>query len=563
MSTDNSRIRHVEFGPDSMRMPAAISRLCATIINILYKNLFVQQYDRFTRKAGKVLTIFFATVTNGTNRQAKQPWHPDIFEFLTLKENIGPEEIRARDIFPALWMPNLFYKRWAQPNQMWSLFCPNKYPELITLYGEEFESRYEYLESQKLYVRQVSITKVWDAIYKSLTETSSPYILNKDHVNNKSNQKNIGPITSSNLCCEITEYHTQTSIAVCTLASICLPRFVQAGKFNFEELGIVTGDLVENLNNVISRCYYPVNEAQGNNEDYRPMGIGVQGLADVFAMMKLPWETPQAALLNQLIFETMYYHAVKRSHELGIRDGSYSRFQGSPMSQGILQCDMWKCSPITSQKNEHNLVFDWDDLRAKCRISMRNSLLLAPMPTASTSQIQGYTEAFEACSSNIFLRKVLSGNFPLVNPHLWKDLKRIGLWNKKIVDMIISNEGSIQKIPGIPDDIKQLYRTTWEIKQRVIADMSAARGAFVCQSQSLNISIAHPTQAQLAGYLQHAYKIGLKTAIYYLRTKSAAAPIKFSILEVSDPTAYLRDIKENKNKLVEKNIEKECTSCSA
>jgi ribonucleoside-diphosphate reductase alpha subunit len=486
-----------------------------------------------------------------------QPWHPDILEFLEIRVNTGPEEARARDIFPALWIPDLFFKRLQQSNSKWSLFCPGKYPELVTLYGEEFEKRYLELEEQQAYEKQISLEELWKKILKSLEETGLPYMMSKDNVNNKSNHKNIGPITGSNLCTEIVQYHDSKSTAVCNLASICLPQFVKEDckTFNFEELGRITEIIVHNMNNIIDKNYYPeyeidcfdddeiINEnkpkktiGKNNNLKYRPIGIGVQGLADVFAKMKLSWDSQEARTLNQLIFETIYFHALYKSYLLSrYHYGPYSKFIGSPISQGILQYDMWNVTPLTHFKNQNNNVnfplYDWENLKREIMTyGVRNSLMIAPMPTASTSQIMGNTEAFEPLTSNLYIRKVGAGDFPVVNNYLYKDLKELGLWKKEIIDEIIMNNGSIQDISSIPDDIKKLYKTVWELSQKIIVDFAADRGAFIDQTQSLNIFMERPTVSKLSSLYMYGWKRGLKTLSYYLRTQPATGAVKFTVM---------------------------------
>ena len=528
-----------------------------------------------------------------------QPWHPDILEFLEIRVNTGPEEARARDIFPALWIPDLFFKRLQQPNSKWSLFCPGKYPELVTLYGDEFEKRYLELEEQNEYIRQISIEELWKKIMKSLEETGLPYMMSKDNVNNKSNHKNIGPITGSNLCTEIVQYHDSNSTAVCNLASICLPMFVKDGVFDFKELGRITEIIVHNMNNIIDKNYYPEYEidcfdldelsntekpkkviGRNNNLKYRPIGIGVQGLADVFAKMKLSWESPDARILNQVIFETIYYNALKKSHELSrFHYGAYSKFNGSPISQGILQYDMWNVTPYTKTHNLNTMInipqFDWDTLKSEIKqYGIRNSLMIAPMPTASTSQIMGNTEAFEPLTSNLYIRKVGAGDFPIVNTHLYKDLKELGLWKKKIVDEIIMNNGSIQNIQSIPDNIKKLYKTVWELSQKIIVDFAADRGAFIDQTQSLNIFMERPTVSKLSSLYMYGWKRGLKTLSYYLRTQPATGAVKFTVMneninlkpqiENNETSQPQNDYKINKytgQKFI--CTEEVCTSCSS
>ncbi len=512
-----------------------------------------------------------------------QPWHPDILEFLEIRFNTGPEEARARDIFPALWIPDLFFKRLQQPNSKWSLFCPGNYPELVTLYGDEFEKRYIQLEQEKAYIKQIPIEELWKKILKSLEETGLPYMMSKDNVNNKSNHKNIGPITGSNLCTEIVQYHDSKSTAVCNLASICLSQFVKEDNtFDFEELGRITEIIVLNMNNIIDKNYYPEYEidcfeddeyfdtkstkpkkviGRNNNLKYRPIGVGVQGLADVFAKMKLPWESQEARILNQVIFETIYYHALNKSCELSRNSwGPYSKFTGSPVSLGILQYDMWNVTPYTHNKNNKNNKnilnvpsFDWDNLKENIKqYGVRNSLMIAPMPTAGTSQIMGNTEAFEPLTSNLYIRKVGAGDFPIVNNYLYGDLKKLGLWKKDIVDQIIMQNGSIQTIQEIPDNIKNLYKTIWEIPQKVIVDFAADRGAFIDQTQSLNIFMERPTVSKLSSLYMYGWKRGLKTLSYYLRTKPATGAVKFTVMneKITIDTISIinnKDDKDDKN----------------
>lgn len=460
-----------------------------------------------------------------------QPWHPDIFDFLSLRYNNPPEELRARDIFLGLWIPDIFMKR-VESDSVWSLFCPSVVTKLADTYGEEFEQIYLKSEEQNLYFKQVKAREVWEAILKAQEETGMPYILFKDHVNNKSNQKNIGIIRSSNLCTEIVEYTDKNSVAVCNLASIALPKYVyyekDTPKFNFKELGRITEMITENLNLIIDKNFYPIKEAEANNTNYRPIGIGVQGLADVFAMFKLPWETSEAKKLNRLIFEVIYYHALKKSNELALKDGSYSAFKGSPVSKGILQYDMWNEIPLSIKQNE-DVFLDWDTLKLNLKKGIRNSLLIAPMPTASTAQILGNNEAFEPFTTNIYSRSVLAGDFIMVNKHLYKDLKKINLWNNNIVDKIISNNGSVQKIDDIPENIRKIYKTVWEIPQRILIDMAADRGAFIDQSQSLNLFIDRPTHSKLTSMHFYSWKKGLKTGSYYIRSKPAIEAVKFTI----------------------------------
>ena len=454
-----------------------------------------------------------------------QPWHPDVFDFLALRLNNPPEELRARDLFLAMWIPDIFMKR-VEYDEDWSLFCPSVVPLLTETYGEEFDKVYLEAEQKNLFTKQVKARDVWKSILQSQIESGLPYMTYKDSVNKKSNQKNIGIIRSLNLCVEIAEYTDNESVAVCNLASIALPKFTENNEFNFEELGRVVRIITRNLNKVIDNTYYPVKEAKSNNLLYRPIGIGVQGLADVFAILKYNWNSNEAKDLNRKIFETIYYYALDESANLG-QYNSYHNFYGSPVSQGILQYHMWETQPTTP--------FDWNGLIEKCKKGIRNSLLIAAMPTATTSQVLGWTEACEALTSNIYSRSTLVGDFMIINKHLYRDLLQLDLWNKDIVNRIIENNGSIQSIDEIPNNIKELYKTVWEISQKVIIDMAADRGAFIDQSQSMNIFIDHPTQAKLSSMHLYGWKKGLKTGSYYIRSKPACNAIKFTILKDGNP----------------------------
>ncbi len=451
-----------------------------------------------------------------------EPWHADMFEFLQLKKNHGKEEMRARDLFYALWIPDLFMKR-VEENSTWTLMCPNECPGLADCYGDEFEALYEKYEREGKGRKTIKAQDLWFEIVESQIETGTPYILYKDHANRKSNQKNLGTIKSSNLCTEIMEYTDKNEVAVCNLASIALPKFVEDGKFNHERLYEVTKVITRNLNKIIDINYYPVPEAERSNKRHRPIGIGVQGLADAFIMLRMPFESEEARGLNEDIFETIYFAAMTASMELAKEQGAYETFKGSPLSKGIFQFDMWGVSPKSNR-------WDWNALRADVKKhGARNSLLLAPMPTASTSQILGNNECFEPYTSNIYTRRVLSGEFAVVNKHLLKDLVRLGLWNNQMRDAIIAGKGSIQHIADIPQHIKDLYKTVWEIKQKAIIEMSADRGAYICQSQSLNLHIQDPNFGKLTSMHFYAWKKGLKTGMYYLRTKAAADAVQFTL----------------------------------
>lgn len=467
-----------------------------------------------------------------------EPWHADIFEFLDLRKNHGKEEVRARDLFYALWIPDLFMQR-VQGNGQWSLFCPNEAPGLADVYGEEFVALYtKYENTPDLPRHVVKAQKLWHAVLEAQVETGGPFMLYKDAANSKSNQKNLGTIKSSNLCTEIIEYSAPDEVSVCNLASIALPTYVdvQREQYDFQKLHDVTKVVVRNLNKIIDVNYYPVEEARRGNMRHRPIGVGVQGLADAFLALRMPFESPEAKYLNVQIFETIYHAAVEASSELAEVEGPYSTYEGSPASQGILQYDMWNVTPTE--------LWDWDGLKAKVKKhGLRNSLLVAPMPTASTSQILGFNECFEPYTSNIYSRRVLAGEFQIVNPWLLKDLVDMGLWSDAMKNRIIASNGSIQNIANIPDDIKALYKTVWEISQKTVIDMAADRAAFIDQSQSLNIHIQNPTIGKLTSMHFHGWKKGLKTGMYYLRTQAAAAAIQFTVdkeaLKVDD-TAVAR-----------------------
>lgn len=450
-----------------------------------------------------------------------EPWHADIFDWLDLRKNHGKEESRARDLFYALWIPDLFMSR-VEKNEDWPLFCPAEAPGLADVYGDEFEELFERYEKEGRAKRSVKAQKLWYAILEAQTETGNPFMLYKDAANKKSNQKNLGTIKSSNLCTEIIEYSAPDEVAVCNLASIALPTYIVEGNYDFKKLHEVTKEVTYNLNKIIDINFYPVPEAKKSNMRHRPIGIGVQGLADAFQILKLPFDSLEAKKLNVQIFETLYHASLEASNELAVKDGPYETFPGSPASQGILQFDMWNVKPSG--------LWDWDGLREKVReTGIRNSLLLAPMPTASTSQILGFNECFEPYTSNIYTRRVLAGEFQIVNPWLLKELVEMGLWDDEMKNRIIAHQGSIQNIPNIPTEMKAVYKTVWEISQKVIIDMAADRGAFIDQSQSLNIHLQAPTFGQLTSMHFYAWKKGLKTGMYYLRTRAAANAIQFTV----------------------------------
>lgn len=461
-----------------------------------------------------------------------EPWHADVFEFLDLRKNHGKEEVRARDLFLALWIPDLFMKR-VEKNGDWTLMCPNECPGLADCYGEEFEALYEKYEQQGKGRKTIRAQKLWYSILEAQTETGNPFMLYKDHANRKSNQKNLGTIRSSNLCTEIIEYSAPDEVAVCNLASLALPSFVDYTNacYDFKKLHEVTQVVVRNLNRIIDVNHYPVQEARNSNMRHRPIGLGVQGLADAFLALRMPFESPEARELNKQIFETIYHAALTMSMKLAKEEGTYSTYEGSPVSQGILQFDMWNVTPTD--------LWDWSSLKDQIKENgVRNSLLVAPMPTASTSQILGNNECFEPYTSNIYQRRVLAGEFQVVNPWLLKDLVDMGLWSDGMKNRIIAENGSIQNIPNIPDEVKALYKTVWEISQRVVVQMAADRGAFIDQSQSLNIHMKDPSMGKITSMHFAGWKLGLKTGMYYLRTQAAAAPIQFTVdqeaLKVAD-----------------------------
>ncbi len=453
-----------------------------------------------------------------------EPWHADIFDFLELKKNHGKEEMRARDLFYAMWTPDLFMKR-VEEDSNWTLMCPNECPDLYNLHGDEFDELYQKYESEGRGRKTIKARELWEKILESQIETGTPYMLYKDSANRKSNQKNLGTIRSSNLCTEILEYTSSDEVAVCNLASIALPMFVKDGDFDHKSLFDVTVRVTKNLNRVIDRNFYPVKEAENSNFRHRPVGLGVQGLADTFIMLRLPFTSDKAKELNQEIFETLYFAAVTASVDEAKKDGVYQTYKGSPISKGEFQHNLWgiKDEDLSGR-------WDWSGLRKKVKKhGVRNSLLVAPMPTASTSQILGNNECFEPYTSNIYTRRVLSGEFIVVNKHLLEDLVKLGLWNEEMKQELMRNNGSIQNIETIPENIKELYRTVWEMSMKDIIDMSRHRGYFIDQSQSLNLFMEGATMAKLTSMHFYGWKSGLKTGMYYLRTKSAVDAIKFTL----------------------------------
>jgi len=450
-----------------------------------------------------------------------EPWHADIFDFLELKKNHGKEEMRARDLFYAMWIPDLFMKR-VEENGLWTLMCPNECPGLSEAYGEAFDKLYIKYEKEGRGRKTIKAQEIWFKIMESQIETGTPYMLYKDAANLKSNQKNLGTIKSSNLCTEIMEYTSEDEVAVCNLASVALPKFVRNGKFDHDQLFKTTYQVTLNLNRIIDNNYYPTPEARNSNMRHRPIGIGVQGLADAFVLLRYPFESAEARKLNRDIFETIYYAALSASKDLAKADGPYESYKGSPISQGIFQFDMWNEKPSDR--------WEWAILKEEIlKHGVRNSLLLAPMPTASTAQILGNNECFEPYTANIYTRRVLSGEFVVVNKHLLNDLVKLGIWTEEVRNKLMAANGSVQNIPEIPDNLKLLYRTAWEISQKTIIDMAADRGAFICQSQSLNIFMESANFAKLTSMHFYGWKKGLKTGMYYLRTRAAVDAIKFTL----------------------------------
>lgn len=509
---------------------------------------------------------------NGSIAVYLEPWHADVEKFLDMRKNHGNEEERARDLFYALWIPDLFMER-VKANDVWSLMCPDECKHLSEVYGEEFNELYTRYESEGKFKKQIKAQELWIKILESQIETGTPYMLYKDHVNRKTNQQNLGVIKSSNLCVEIMEYTSPDEIAVCNLASLCLPSYVEDGKFNFEKLGKHAKILCKNLNKIIDRNFYPVDKARRSNMRHRPIGIGVQGLSDTYMMLKMPYESDEAKELNKQIFETIYYYAMVMSMEISQKRaemieqndaeydvklnefekdlteyrGAYSTFAGSPLSKGKFQFDLWGIEAT---------MYDWEDLRQKIlKYGVRNSLLLAPMPTASTSQIMGFTESFEIITSNIYKRKTLAGEFIIINKYLIKDLIELNLWNKEMKEKILIKEGSIQNIEEIPMHIRELYKTAWEIKQKKYIDQAKDRGAFICQSQSMNIFVDEPSFNKLNTIHFYTWTCGLKTGMYYLRTKPKANTQQFTI----DPTKS----KTNYDTTASSGTHEVCESCSA
>lgn len=487
-----------------------------------------------------------------------EPWHADIMDFLDLKKNHGKEEQRARDLFYAMWIPDLFMER-VESNGTWTLMCPNECPGLSDSHGAEFVKLYEQYEKEGKGRKTIKAQELWFKILESQIETGTPYMLYKDAANGKSNQQNLGTIKSSNLCTEIIEYTAPDEVAVCNLASIALPKFVtEEGTFDHNKLFDIAYQVTFNLNRIIDYNYYPVEEARKSNLRHRPIGIGVQGLADAFILMRYPFDSEEARKLNAEIFETIYYGAMTASKDLAKKEGPYETYKGSPISKGIFQFDMWNVKPSSR--------WEWDVLREEVKEhGVRNSLLLAPMPTASTAQILGNNECFEPYTSNIYTRRVLSGEFIIVNKHLLKDLVKLGIWNDNLKNKLIAANGSVQNINEVPDNLKLLYRTAWEISQKSILDMSADRGAFICQSQSLNLFMPSPTFSKLTSMHFYGWKKGLKTGMYYLRTKAASAAIQFTVDKASaaEPVKEKAKVAVDATEVCQDHNQENCETCAS
>jgi ribonucleoside-diphosphate reductase alpha chain len=499
---------------------------------------------------------------NGSFAIYLEPWHADVEDFLKLKLNTGSEEERCRDLFYALWLPDLFMER-VEKNEPWTLFCPSEAPGLADVYGDDFKQLYEKYEKEGRGRKQIDAQKLWFKVLDSQIETGTPYLVYKDAANQKSNQTNLGTIKSSNLCSEIIEYSSEDETAVCNLASLALPSYVENETFNYDKMRHVVKVAIKNLNRVIDINYYPTPETRNSNMRHRPVGLGVQGLADVFALMRASWESEEAAEINQRIFEHIYFAAVESSCEIAQVEGPYSTFQGSPMSKGIFQYDMWKTlkGEVIVPLTQKDGTLDWASLKARVQHhGVRNSLLMAPMPTASTSQILGFNECIEPFTSNIYTRRTLAGEFIVINKHLMRDLEKAGLWSEMMKQQIIARNGSVQGIDQIPESIQKLYKTSWEIKQKILIDMAASRGAFICQSQSLNLFVADPNYAKLTSMHFYAWKQGLKTGIYYLRTRAPVMAQKFTI----DPELQKEAARSEQMRIIRKNAtEEECTMCSS
>lgn len=555
---------------DTIKQCAQISKNAGGIGVSIHKIRAAGSYIRGTNGTSNGL-IPMLRVFNNTARYVDQgggkrkgsfamylePWHSDIISFLDLRKNFGAEEERARDLFYALWIPDLFM-RCVEGDKDWYLMCSNECPGLADNYGEKFESLYQSYVDQGKYRRKMKARQLWSKILSSQMETGTPYMLYKDACNRKSNQKNLGTIRSSNLCCEIIEYSSPEECAVCNLASVALPKFLDENLngFDHQELYKVVKVATRNLNKVINVNFYPIKEAKRSNMRHRPIGIGVQGLADVFIQLGMSFTSPEARQLNKEIFETMYFAACEASMELAQKNGPYETFAGSPASEGILQFDMWNVKPCSER-------WDWNKLKEDIKIhGLRNSLLLAPMPTASTAQILGNNECFEPYTSNVYIRRTLAGEFVVVNNHLLRDLLKLNLWSDLMKDKIIAANGSIQNIPEIPEQLKQVYKTVWEYSQKALIDMAADRGAYIDQSQSFNVHMANCTSGKLTSMHFYGWKAGLKTGMYYLRTKAAVDAIKFTVDAEKLEGAAKKQMAAMKQQAKAKQ-ESECINCGA
>ena len=575
---------------ESLSECAAISKYAGGIgmhiHNIRAKDSVIRGTNGKSDGIVPMLRVFNATARyvnqsgkrNGSIAVYLEPWHADVERFLDMRKNHGNEEERARDLFYALWIPDLFMRR-VRNNEDWCLMCPDACRGLSDVYGEEFDALYEKYEAEGKYTQKMRAQTLWYKIIESQIETGTPYMLYKDAVNSKNNQSNLGVIKSSNLCCEIVEFTSPEEVAVCNLASLCLPSFIKDGEYDFEELGRAVSIVTKNLNKIIDRNFYPLEKARRSNLRHRPIALGVQGLSDTFMKLRLPYEGEEAAALNRSIFECIYYHAMRTSVQIaktraevirskepleydlrpneyeyleGAYPGAYSTFEGSPTSQGKFQFDLWGVQPSSR--------YDWEALRIELTTwGARNSLLVAPMPTASTAQIMGFTESFELPTSNIFTRNTMAGHFIVVNKYLIRDLLKLNLWDKDMKERIIADEGSIQQIPEIPEELRTLYKTAWEIKQRAYINMAKERGAFVCQSQSMNIFVDEPNLRKLNSIHFHAWECGLKTGMYYLRTKPKATAQKFSI----DPSKLQPTLPKERTSSTSSCDDEVCTACSA
>ncbi|KAJ9111887.1 ribonucleotide-diphosphate reductase subunit rnr1 [Naganishia adeliensis] len=519
---------------DTLKTCAMISKTAGgiglNIHNIRAKGSYIAGTNGYSNGIVPMLRAYDATaryVDQGGNKRPGafaiylEPWHADVFDFIDLRKNHGKEEVRARDLFYALWIPDMFMRR-VESDGDWALMCPNECPGLSDVHGKAFDELYEKYEREGKFKKVVKAQKLWFAILDAQVETGGPFMLYKDAANAKSNQQNLGTIKSSNLCTEIIEYSAPDEVAVCNLASLALPAFISNGAYDFKRLHAVSKVVTKNLNKVIDVNYYPVQEAKNSNMRHRPVGLGVQGLADTFMALRMAFDGPEARQLNVQIFETIYHAALEASSEMAEVEGPYQTYEGSPASQGKLQYDLWGITPSS--------LWDWATLKAKiAKTGLRNSLLVAPMPTASTSQILGWNECFEPYTSNIYSRRVLAGDFQVVCPWLLRDLVNLGLWDDEMKNRIIAHGGSIQNIPNIPAELKGIYKTVWEISQKGIIDLAADRGAFIDQSQSLNIHMTNPSMGQLTSMHFYGWKKGLKTGMYYLRTRPAVDAIKFTV----------------------------------